>query len=72
VLLDPLARTVFDAAHSLDEERWLTLGRGAKGVLLAIAHTYRSTGPRGATVRIIPARAATRQERRQYEVNLSP
>lgn len=39
VLLDPLALTVFDAAHSLDEERWFTLGRDAKGVLLAVAHT---------------------------------
>ena len=26
VLLDPLALTIFDAAHSLDEERWFTLG----------------------------------------------
>jgi hypothetical protein len=39
VLLDPLALTVFDAAHSQDEERWLTLGLSSSGRLLAVAHT---------------------------------
>ena len=45
VLLDPLALTVFDAAHSDQEERWFTLGQALDGTLLAIAHTYQSTGP---------------------------
>ena len=27
MLLDPLALTVFDAAHSETEERWFTLGQ---------------------------------------------
>lgn len=67
VLLDPLALTVFDAAHSETEERWFTLGRVAEGKLLAVAHTYRPTGPASVRVRIISAREATRREREQYE-----
>lgn len=35
VLLDPLALTVFDAAHSDWEDRWFTLGRSEDGRLLA-------------------------------------
>ena len=37
------------------------------GKLLAVAHLYTATGPASARVRIISAREATRQERRQYE-----
>jgi uncharacterized DUF497 family protein len=66
VLLDPMALTVFDAAHSDDEERWFTLGRSRKGTLLAVAHTYQVAGPNTARVRIISARPATRRERDQY------
>lgn len=67
VLLDPLAVTVFDAGHSQDEERWFTLGMSNEGKLLAVAHTYQATGPNSARVRLISAREATRNERRQYE-----
>lgn len=67
VLLDPLALTVFDEAHSKTEERWFTLGRANDGKLLAVSHTYQPTGPTSAQVRIISAREATRHEREQYE-----
>ena len=67
VLLDPLALTVFDAAHSDFEERWFTLGMSSGGRLLALAHTYSATGPNSAKARVISAREATRAERRQYE-----
>lgn len=67
VLSDPLALTVFDAAHSQDEERWFTLGVTQGGRLLAVAHTYHVTGPDSASVRLISAREATRREREQYE-----
>ena len=49
------------------EERWFTLGMASKGKLLAVSHTYAATGPASARVRIISAREATRNERRQYE-----
>jgi uncharacterized DUF497 family protein len=67
VLLDPLALAVFDSVHSESEERWFTLGSSAEGKLLAVAHTYRPTGPASVHVRIISAREATRREREQYE-----
>ncbi len=67
VLLDALALTVFDAAHSQAEERWFTLGMSREGKLLAVSHTWQYTGPVDARVRIISARDASRNERRQYE-----
>ncbi len=67
VFADALALTVFDHAHSDLEERWFTLGTSLEGKLLAVSHTYTATGPASARVRIISARAATRNERRQYE-----
>ncbi|MEO6696489.1 MAG: BrnT family toxin [Gammaproteobacteria bacterium] len=67
VFLDPLALTVFDEAHSHDEERWWLLGHDARGALLLVAHTYQATGPTSASVRLISARPATRRERHFYE-----
>lgn len=67
VLLDALALTVYDEAHSQHEERWFTLGHDANGVLLAVAHTYEAMGTTSLRVRIISAREATARERRSYE-----
>lgn len=67
VFLDPLALTVYDEAHSQDEERWFTLGHDASDALLAIAHTYQSAGTASFRVRIISARKATARERHYYE-----
>jgi len=67
VLADALALTVFDHEHSEFEERWFTLGMDNTGKLLAVSHTYTATGPASARVRVISAREATRNERRQYE-----
>jgi uncharacterized protein len=67
VFADALALTVFDREHSDFEERWFTLGTSSSGTLLAVSHTYTGAGPANARVRIISAREATRNERRQYE-----
>jgi uncharacterized protein len=67
VLNDALALTVFDSVHSVVEERWFTLGVDGRGKLLAVVHTYTTTGPISAKVKLISAREATRNERRQYE-----
>jgi len=66
-LLDPLALTTYDRAHSKDEERWFTLGLARNGSLLAVSHTYHVTGPANANVRLISARPATRREREHYQ-----
>ena len=67
VFADALALTVFDHEDSGFEERWFTLGMDSAGKLLALSHRYTATGPASARVRIISAREATRNERRQYE-----
>ena len=59
---DPLLITVLDEEHSVDEERYITLGLSGTGKLLLIAHTDRQ-----GAIRIISARKATKNERRFYE-----
>ena len=59
---DPLSTTVIDPDHSLTEERLVIFGRSSGGRILAVMHTER-----GARIRIISAREATRAERDAYE-----
>lgn len=59
---DPLEVTISDPDHSGSELRFLSLGLSASGHLLVVAYTERE----GRT-RIINAREATSQERKQYE-----
>ncbi len=59
---DPLATTVLDADHSLEEERWLTTGLSLRQRVVIVWHT-----DHGGVVRIIGARLATPNERRIYE-----
>lgn len=65
---DPLAVSIYDDEHSSDnEERWITLGQADNGTLLVVVHTFEETGDDAAEIRVISAREATRNERRQYE-----
>jgi uncharacterized DUF497 family protein len=59
---DPLSVTAPDLTHSSAESRFVTFGLSANGKLLTISHTER-----GASIRIITARRATKQERKIYE-----
>jgi uncharacterized DUF497 family protein len=59
---DPLGRLVADPRHSSKEERLVLLGSSREQRLLAVMFV-----DRGATIRIISARRATRRERRDYE-----
>lgn len=68
-LNDPLASSVRDKDHSENEERWVTLGRTAGGMLIVVVHTYHEVGVDAANVRIISARPAGKRERRQYETS---
>ncbi len=61
VFRDPLFITVVDDEHSLDEERYITLGLSNRGRLVMVAHTDRTE-----TIRIISARPATKQEEEFY------
>jgi uncharacterized DUF497 family protein len=59
---DPLAMNMPDPDHSLNEERFVLLGMSRGLRLLVVAYAER-----GAWTRLISAREATREERRQYE-----
>ena len=59
---DPLSLTIPDPEHSAREARYLLVGQSAAGRLVVVAHVER-----GATIRIISARLATRRERQSYE-----
>ena len=59
---DPLSLTISDPDHSDDEQRFILLGQSYAGRLLVVVHTER-----GAGIRIIGARLATRRERVSYE-----
>ncbi|MCL1472194.1 BrnT family toxin [Argonema antarcticum] len=59
---DPLAVTIYDPDHSVGEFRLLTIGQSRLQRFLVVSHTERE-----GEVRLISARLATRQERRNYE-----
>jgi len=59
---DPLSITIHDPAHSIGEDRFITIGTSANGRLIVVVHTERDD-----IIRIISARNATRNEKRQYE-----
>jgi uncharacterized DUF497 family protein len=62
VFYDPLSATFDDTDHSIDEERFITIGYSSYGRLLVVSHTER-----GKTLRIISARRATAHERKRHE-----
>jgi uncharacterized DUF497 family protein len=59
---DFLSVTFEDPDHSIDEERYITIGISYQSRLLVVSHTDRND-----TIRIISARKATSLERRFYE-----
>lgn len=67
VFLDPLSISIFDEEHSIEEERWVTMGRDKGGIILVVIHTFAVQGRDKRKIRIISARKATRNETRQYE-----
>jgi len=67
VFRDPLARIFEDEEHSEDERRELIIGHSVKRRLIVACFTVR-----GARIRVISARKATRLERQDYEENVRP
>ncbi|MBI4574498.1 MAG: BrnT family toxin [candidate division NC10 bacterium] len=66
VFADPLARIFDDEDHSNDEQREIIIGHSIRDRLLIVSFTERY-----GAVRIISARKATRNERKDYEENVS-
>ena len=61
---DTLSLTIDDPLHSIDEVRVVLIGMSNKNRLLVVVHTER-----GDNIRIISARKATKEERKNYESN---
>src|SRR4030067_488836 len=62
IFRDPLGITIFDPDHSIDEDRFITIGTSNQNRIIIVAHT-----DRGNQTRIISARELTSAERRDYE-----
>jgi uncharacterized DUF497 family protein len=62
VFADPLSIIVEDDEHSIDEQRFLTVGMSAQDRVLIVSYTERAD-----VVRIISARDAEPKEIRAYE-----
>jgi hypothetical protein len=59
---DFLSATAADPAHSIGEQRYITVGLSNLGRLLMVAHAERDE-----RIRIISARTLTAKEKRAYE-----
>ena len=62
VFADPLAITISDPDHSSAEMRFLDIGLSCFGRLLVVSYTERAN-----KIRLISARLAVRNERKEYE-----
>ena len=60
---DPFEVTVYDADHSFEEHRFITLGQMANGRIIVLCYKEE----RADLYRIISARDATPRERKDYE-----
>ena len=67
VLRDPNALSIFDEEHSLNEDRWMTMGIDSNGILLVVIHTFHQIDDENNNIRIISARKATKVEIKQYK-----
>lgn len=63
VFLDDYALVIGDPGHSEDEDRFVLLGISARLRMLVVCHCYRESDTE---IRLISARKADRDERRQY------
>ena len=58
---DPFSITIDDPLHSIEEDRFITIGLSNRNRILVVAHTERKDN-----IRIINTRLATPRERRRY------
>ena|SRR3990172_9386320 len=61
---DTLSLAIYDPLHSESEDRFILIGNSHNNRLLVVVHAER-----GDKIRIISARQATKDERKQYEEN---
>jgi len=66
VFADPLAKIFDDEDHSTEEEREIIIGHSVHNRLLVCFAAQQES------IRIFSARKATKQERKDYEENVTP
>lgn len=66
IFRDPNQIVIYDEEHSDSEDRWITIGLDAGGVLRVVVHTAQQMGADLLRIRIISARKAELPEIRQY------
>lgn len=67
VFNDPFLLTFPDGDHSESENRYLSIGRSARGRMLLVVHTERKATETTLTIRIISCRKVRPSERKTYE-----
>jgi uncharacterized protein len=66
IFKDPNILTIPDLKHSNTEERWLSVGIAENGSILIIHHTFAQITEDTINIRIISARKANANEKKQY------
>jgi len=66
VFYDEDALVIPDPDHSMDEERFIIMGRSSVPRILVVVHCFRKTG---SSIRIISARKASTKEQKPYLEN---
>ena len=67
IFKDINALSIPDEEHSIDEERWVTLGMSSSGKLLVSCHTFQNVDSRTCVIRIFSIRKATKKESARYK-----
>ncbi len=66
VFMDPRALSLYYYEHSTTEDRWITLGIAAGGMLLVVHHTFTDVDASTVKIRIFSCRKATTNEISRY------
>jgi len=59
--------SIFDEKHSINEDRWITIGLDKETRTLVVIHTFISLDNDNCNIRIISARKATKNEIKIYK-----
>jgi len=65
IFADKYLLTLFDDKHSMEEDRWITMGQTPNGKILVVVHTYRHVEGEE-LIRLISARKASKREIKKY------
>jgi len=67
VFKDENAISIYDEKHSLEEDRWITIGIDFETRTLIVIHTFIIINQDNCNIRVISARKATKSEQKTYK-----